>query len=216
MFVFCAAASVFSQGDWEAKPVSSWDEKDVSTVLTKSDWVQKHKNQWQALGLLQGEVKATVRLRSALPIRLALYRKAQLNAGYDGLSKAEQAEFDKKSAAVFQCPACSRFYIVSVASNVRPWTREQVMEMKKYITLSNDSGTSIEMTEYDYRVDERRQEYEVIFLFSRPATPGEFLDTSTREITFELDFRYETMRGFPVRKASFEVSRIVRDGMVVF
>ncbi len=206
---------VFSQGDWESKPVSSWDHKDVFEVLNRSDWVQLHTKPWDVLRVVEGNITATVMLRSSLPVRLAMFRDAQLEADYDKMSDKEKSEFDKENIPIYTCPACEKFYVVSVVSkDVIPWTRKFVEDRKKFITISNGQGDVIELAEYDFRYD--RKTAELIFFFPRPADPGKFLSKDSETLIFKLDFRVEDLRGYPVREARFAVSKIVRDGIVVF
>ncbi len=177
-------------------------------------WARSFTQGWNIGQILDGEVSATIVLRSALPVRIALLRQAQIEAKYDELSAKEKKEFDKKNAQLLTCAACASNYIVSLYSKDIHMSAAFVNDKKKFITLSNDQGQSIELKGFSTR--EKNPITEVIFFFPRENAPPGFLSPNTSKIIFNMDFRVDDLRGFPVRRAEFDVKDITREGTIVF
>ena len=55
-----------------------------------------------------------MRLHSALPIRQALVRLRQIQAGYDKMDQKQRTDFDKATAGFLNCVICQKFYVVTL------------------------------------------------------------------------------------------------------
>lgn len=123
--VLLASMTAVAADFWENKKFTQWNEKEVQRMLTNSPWVAVRtyqENYASDLNSPRSEpqdpsesprlgnvdesavrdkeanplIAYTVQLRSALPIRQALVRAAQLREGYDNMLADQKQEFDKQ------------------------------------------------------------------------------------------------------------------------
>src|SRR5262245_26036839 len=103
--VLCLAVTVFSQS-FLKKDFSHWSEYECRKLVTDSAWTHKF-----TISEVLMETTATagserareqnpqieylVQLRSALPVRRAMVRLAQIQAGYDRLDADARKQFDE-------------------------------------------------------------------------------------------------------------------------
>lgn len=215
LIVLAACDVCFSQAKWESVPVDKWETKHVENILNDSAWVKTEKVQHSTGNASDGKMTARVRLRSALPIRLALLRKQQLEKGYDKMSEQEKGEFDKKNSALLGCPACRDYYVITIISKDSLLDKDFVDKNKKLIYLENDRGERRELV--NFLPQSGLDQSEQIFFFQRKDEKGELLlAPENKSFTLNLNFKVEDPKGFPVKKVKFSVPEITRDGIVLF
>jgi hypothetical protein len=230
---------------WMTKNIDQWDKLDVETVLNKSAWVKKQEVRIP----FQGQVSAvagagttaedidarrttlggahipvdfefTLRLRSALPIRMALVRQSQLDANYDKLGKEERAALEPKLKGLLNCPACSENYVITVSSRSKNYPGAdavfsslqgaKLVDLKRYIFLSTSSGKKRELTHF---VPPKSPGDEAVFFFARFNEQGEPLITpDDKEILFRLGDKDNNL----ATSFRIEVSKIMVNGQVIF
>jgi hypothetical protein len=108
--VFAFAAAAATQGFWDKKEWKSWSADDCRKIQEDSPWSYR----WELGGVQQdrwgqptkGDSRQTeqhifyiIQLRSALPVRQAVIRDAQLRNKYDSLSAADKQNFDASAEA---------------------------------------------------------------------------------------------------------------------
>jgi hypothetical protein len=233
------------KSDWMTKNMEQWTAFDVETVLNKSAWVRKQEVRipFQALttsvagaGVTAESIQAsrtelggaripvdfefTLRLRSGLPIRMALVRQRQLEAGYDKLSAAERAALEPKLKGLLNCPACADNYVLTLSSKSKNYPGADVVfttfqgaklpDLKRYIFLSTSNGKKRELVHF---VPPKAPGDEAVFYFARFNAQGEPLITSAdKEILFRLSDKDSNV----VTSFGIDVSKIVLDGQVIF
>jgi len=209
-----------AQGGWEKTPYQSWGAADVKAVLEKSPWSRVDEQNTvlgpALLGVNAPKVpdKTVVLLRSALPVRQALLRERQLAVKYDRMSEAARAEFDAKNKPLLDCPACGKYYVISVKCNYVCYGGSFVEDHKKSFYLVNDKGERRELAGAAALPDAHGG---TILFFPRVNEKGEpLLTPASRELTFNFLIRSMVNSDAAGRKYKFDVTKMVRGGEVVF
>jgi hypothetical protein len=221
LLVFSTANVAFSQNDWEKTPYQNWNKNQVSKILSDSPWVKTTDFQQSAVDTRVGTFggisrPARIVLRSALTVRQALLRQRQLNANYDKMSDADKKAFDTKNSLLVECPACKEYYVVSVYyQDLAMDNKNYLKDRKKYVYLSNDSGDRRELVEFAVLSD---RENEVVFYFPRRNEKGEdLLTVNSKKMIFNFELKgLDGKSTFPFEKASFDVSKLIKDDKVTF
>jgi len=150
---------------------------------------------------------------------------------YDKFSAADKARFDDSVKEFLDCPYCTQYYIVAVKSphyqtvptklkNVfdiyATFKDSSLEELTPYVFLTNDKGEQRELARF---IPPKREEEEAValFLFPRLDDKGKPLfSTENKTFSFMIDEKLFRGKSVPVKKVSFDVSRLVRDGVIVF
>lgn len=246
MLLMLAAAAGQQKSDaWMTKNIEQWTSVDVDTVLNRSAWVKKQEvriplpgevTSVAGAGVTAEDIKArrtelggaripvdfefTLRLRSALPIRMALVRQSQLEANYDKLSKEERAALEPKLKGLLNCPACADSYVLSISCKSKNYPGADAVyiafqgaklpDLKRYIYLSTSSGKKRELVHF---VPPKVPGDEAVFFFARFNQQGEPLVTpADKEILFRLGDKDNNV----ATSFGIDVSKIVFDGQVIF
>jgi len=217
---FGATMIVRAQQNWENIPYQSWGAADVKAVLEKSPWSRIIEQDTVVASSVLGtgapkvSEKMIILLRSALPVRQALLRERQLANKYDKLGAAERTAFDAKNQALLDCPACAKYYVVSVRCNHACYGGSFVEEHKKSFYLVNDKGERRELAGASPLPDKQGG---AIFFFPRLNDKGEpLLTPASRELTFHFLSRALVNLDSVGQKYKFDVTKMMRGGEVVF
>jgi len=217
---FGAMSVVRAQVGWEKTPYQSWSAADVKAVLEKSPWSRVVEQDTTIAPSMLGvnapkmEVQATVLLRSAMPVRQALLRERQLLVKYDSMNAADRAAFDAKNKALLDCPACAKYYVISVRCNYACYGGSFIEDHKKSFYLMNDKGERREVAGATPLADKQQG---AIFFFPRLNDKGEpLLTPASRELTFQSLIRAVVNLDSTSQKYKFDVTKMVRGGEVVF
>ncbi|HEX8847184.1 MAG TPA: hypothetical protein VF791_21245 [Pyrinomonadaceae bacterium] len=243
--IFAASLVAAQQDDWRAKNIDQWTKADIESVLNNSAWVKRQEVRVRFRGELRAVAGAgnsaetiearrevlsggnapidfefTLRLRSALPIRLALVRQAQLNANYDKLNKEERAALDKKLKGLYECPACADNYVLTLSSRSKSYPGADAVftslkgaklaELKRYFYLSNDRGEKRELVHF---TPPKAPGDEAYFFFRRLDEKGQPLFTPNDK---ELVFRLNTEELNVPTNFTIDVSKLLVNGQVIF
>jgi hypothetical protein len=176
--VLVCAPPAAPQEFWSARDFRQWTKKEAERVLSESPWAQtrtvkvrgERRVQSVAGSSLPGatgsedprvsasvggaeapvDFNFTLRLRSGLPVRQALVRLRQLEAGYDRMRESERAAFDAKTRGLLDCPACSEYYVVTLSARSRQspgadpvfstLKGARLEDLRRYVYLANDRG----------------------------------------------------------------------------
>lgn len=215
-----AMVVVRAQQNWEKTPYRSWGAADVKAVLESSPWSKVVEQETVVAPMLLGvnapkaPEKMVVLLRSALPVRQALLRERQLAVKYDKLSEAERAAFDAQNKPLLDCPACGKYYVISVRCNYACYGGSFVEDHKKSFSLVNDKGERRELAGATPLPDARGG---VILFFPRLDEKGEpLLTPASRELTFNFLFRTMVNSDTSGGKYKFDVTKMMRSGELLF
>ena len=126
----------------------------------------------------------TLRLRSAVIVRQALFRLKQLEANYDERTKADRDAFDAKFKGLLECPACEQNYVVTLSSKSkqRPgadavftaFKGGRLADLQRYVFIANGRGERRDLVHF---VPPKAPGDEAIFYFPRFNEKGEALLT---------------------------------------
>lgn len=187
--VSVCAGSVRAQKAWE-KPMEAMDREDAKRILTDSPFAKTYQS--EAAGAAadaatvareQGQsvyrggsnprsasrsvgiAPIAVRLHSSAPVRRALVRMRQLDAGYEKMGSQDREKFDDSQKTFLACAICQDYYVVSLikfkdstpgAVDEGIFQRTSLADLKGNVWLQNDAGAKRE-----------------IFNFTPPRGPGE-------------------------------------------
>jgi hypothetical protein len=230
LLTFAPIVSVAGQKSTLAKPYDQWPLREAMHILTNPPWAQIAFDSDESGR--QGEFifVVEVRLYSALPVRQAIVRRMQLTIPYKELDVQQRANYDAEVDGLLKCPLCTTYYIVTLSSgmpdrlaNTYPTTAKSIDvvallknlpdgEIEKRVMLSNDKGERRMAIKHAFQ-----KRNEVVFFFPRLDGQGKPLITqSNKKFRFEIDdyvFRKELR---PLKKLTYEVAPLVKDGEVIF
>lgn len=233
----CEKASA-QQDAWMTKNIDEWTMSDISTIMNNSAWVktqavrlsfQSTSNTAPGSGANKIAQETTntpiefefkLRLRSALPIRLALVRASQINANYDKLTKEERAALDSKLKGLFTCPACAEHYVLTLSSSSKnhpgmdavfnSLNAAQLQDLKRYVYLLSSRGEKRDLVHF---MPPRTPGEEAVFFFKRFDAQRKPLLTPDDK---QLIFRFSDPSNSTTTNFIIDVSKIVVQGQVVF
>lgn len=209
-----------AQQSWEKTPYQSWSAADVKAVLEASPWSHVIEQDTAIAPTVFGSgtpkmsEKMVVLLRSALPVRQALLRERQLAHKYDGMNAAERAAFDAKNKTLLDCPACAKYYVISIKCHHACYSGSFVEGYKKSFYLVNDKGERRELAGASQLPDGQDG---AVFFFQRLDDKGEpLLKNGSKEVTFHFTIRAMMNLDTVSQKYKFDVTKMVRGGEVMF
>jgi hypothetical protein len=87
---------------WEKKEYAEWKDRECIKMLTDSPWAKSYSisegsDSSSSLDGALPYIRYTARLNSALPVRQATIRMAQINNKYDDLSDEQKKQFDQQT-----------------------------------------------------------------------------------------------------------------------
>ena len=221
-----AVAAASAQSDWRDKPPAQWTKEEAEQILIDSPWAQTLAPGGGAIGL--GGTRAvstpdkalTVRLRSALPVRLAMMRLRQLSEKYDRMSESKRAEFDEKNGPLLECPACADHYVVALLpppggrlTLPRALLSASPAKIKLYVQLLNESGERRDAVHY---APPKSPTGEAVFFFPRFDEQGRpLLKPESRKLVVTVG--PEILEGETrLNRFEFEVPKMLVGGRVEF
>jgi hypothetical protein len=231
--------SHYGQKVWEKKAYTEWTLSDVVRILSDSPWAQTAIETTRFSYNVPGQsYSATIRLRSALPVRQALVRQRQLTVNYDKLNAVDRARFDAETNEFLKCSDCMNYYMVTLASFLPagspPVTlsdnvtftgnlgidiavvleHKSLADLKPYVHLTTDKGERRELVGF---IPPKGRGKEAMFVFRRFNDHGRpLITTDNKKFYFEIDKKVFKELGGPLKKFTFEVSRLVQNGQVNF
>jgi len=222
LFVFslvllCLVLPTYGQNVWEKKPYQQWSELDAEYALIRSPWGKDEREDGRSYSV-------NVRLHSALPIRQAIVRLKQIFLKYDKFTAADKAKFDSEVKDFLECPGCAKYYILTLRmlpidlNALRELQGSSLDNLKPYIFLTNDKGERRTLAQYLPPVNggERALFHETaVFFFERFDGQGKpLITTDNKEFYFTIDKKL--FKGKMVEKFTFEVSKLLHNGEIIF
>ncbi len=235
LFSFALVVNPAGQKALQKKSYEQWTLREVMGILSDSPWAQTavdRKIDYERPG---SSYMVEVRLYSALPIRQAIVRRMRLTIPYNELTVSQRTSYDAEVEGLLKCPLCSTYYIVTLTSAqpdpLQPLSggyhgpagtyvfdvvallkRVPDDELLQRVSLSNDNGerrTAVKLT--------FTKRNEVVFLFPRFDDQGKPLITaSNKKFYFEVDQHLFRKEAHPLKKFTYEISRLLQDGDVIF
>ena len=239
-----------AQDDWSKKPFNKWTKAEAEKVLNDSPWARPQavkirvgsKSRRVAgaplttdesgspaimsadLGGAEAPVDFTftLRLRSSRRVREALVRLKQLEANYDKMSAAQQAEFDAqpKIKGLLDCPACADNYVLTLSAKsgeapgadpvFTTFKGARLADLQRYVYIADERGQRRTLVHF---VPPKAPGEEATFFFPRADDKGSpLLTTASKEFYFNLsDMEVNSVTNFRV-----DVTKLVAGGAVDF
>lgn len=203
-------APTYSQKAWEKKPYDQWSRSEVFTILMDSPWAQVRDEKFDST-----EYSSVIRLRSALPIRQALVRQKQIFLNYHKFTAADKARFDSEVKEFLECPDCAKYYIVTLNTHaIRPLINLSLDDLKAYIYLANDKGERRQLVHF---IPPKTEDAAAMFVFQRFDDQGKPLITKdNKSFFFKIEDKLLERKTVPLKRFTFEVSRMIQNGVIVF
>lgn len=201
---------------WESKTYYEWTNKECAKLLTDSPWAWELKI--QATGNLgssdatggQQFVSYLIQLRSALPIRQAIVRQAQILNKYDGLSNEQKQAFDKSTEAFLNADYGDKVVVnVAYYTNIqrldldlaRAWQAQTMEVLKNSVFLYAGKGDKARLL--DFKVTQGAQR-EFMLVFPRQVEGKPILTEQDKSLT--LEFIYPVLGGMGDSKGGVDAS----------
>jgi hypothetical protein len=221
----CLTHAVSAQKVWE-KPFQQWSKEEAIKILTNSPWVQTYQS---PEGLARGAREqvardqadqnlrqqpaqgsrtrfiapppVVIRLHSALPIRQALIRLQQIEAGYDKWDEKKRAEFDDTTKNYLSCPLCKDYYVVTMtkfndssAQGVKDglFQTMQTKELKGNVWLANEKGEKRELVEFT--PPKGSGDFAVFFFPRRDSKGNNLITEQSKDFKFVFDNAFLTAK----------------------
>lgn len=220
--LFCLLAlnvGIYGQGPWQKKPYQEWSESETSKLLYESPWAQSKSDRYSSYFV-------NIRLHSALPIRQALVRTRQIRINYKRLTDADKARFDSEVSDFVQCLDCAKYYAVTITI----WPQDPKVlreiqalsfgELKLHVFLTNEKGERRDLVNF---VPPTRQtakalfSQNAIFYFDRVDQQGKpLLTIDNQKFHLHVEDKILRSRLVPKGKVTFDVSKLVHNGEVIF
>ncbi|MFT3745592.1 MAG: hypothetical protein QM785_15030 [Pyrinomonadaceae bacterium] len=249
LVVFAFAASAFGQKD---KPYQQWGKEETIRLFNDSAWAKPYQSNSGASAAAAGQARqeqgqsvrsggsdprsvardfgpppVTLRLHSALPMRQAFVRMQMIDAGYDKMSEADKAAFDKSKESYLKCPICTDYYVLTLtkfADASKSTVEEGVFQgmtmadLKGNVKLMNEKGEFRELAEFN---PPKGPQDKAVFYFKRLDDAGAPLfNAESKEVKLVFDpsflgtknrFAYLLPRTF-----EFKASKMVVNGNLLF
>ena len=220
--------TISGQQGWQTKPYQQWTKDDIIKIASDSPWAQV-----QQARPATGEniptaylPSVTIRLRSALPIRQALWRLKQLDAKYERMKDDERTKFDAQMKGLLECPACADNYIVTLGP---PISQHQMKNglgslvntnlslLQSRVYLVNERGERRELIHF---VAPKHDEDEAVFYFPRLDGKGNPLFANGSKklyFIFEAqDLHTGAGLGLIPERFEFDVTKLTISGKIEF
>lgn len=234
------------------KPFQKWSKDEATKLLTDSPWVRTYQSGRGIAAASSDQIRreqadqqlyrdtyggssartmapvpVVLRLHSALPIRQALVRLRQIQAGYDKMDEKQRADFDKANQALLNCAICQKFYVVTMTRFIDS-TRQSVDEgvfqrmsleqMKGNVWLANDKGERRELVQFIPPKDDKDM---AVFFFPRLDEKGNsFLTPESKKLEFVFNNTFfnsnNPYASWLPRHFEFNVSKLVVGSDLVF
>jgi len=166
-----------------------------------------------------------VRLHSGLPVRQAMVRLRQIQAGYDKMKDEDRKKFDETQKVLLDCPICKDYYVVTVtkfkdkseAVDDGIFQTMKLEDFKGKVWLINEKDEKRELEQF---TPPKMAGDSAVFYFKRMDDNSNLLlTTENKELKFV--FSNELLRNNAYsyllqRVFEFKVSKIIIDNRVEF
>jgi hypothetical protein len=240
--------TISAQKTWE-KPFEKWSRDDAIKVLTTSPWAQTYQSTGDSASTNRLENPAliakrggndpksvqrnlgispvTIRLHSALPIRQALVRMRQIEAGYDKMDEKKRADFDKSTEGFLSCAICKNYYVVTLTKFTDSsaqyvdeglFQKMGLEQLKNNVWLVNEKGERRDLVQFN---PPKTAADMAVFYFARADDKGGYFSTpESKHFKFVFNNSFLDSRNpyAPMLPQNFEfnVSKMIVDGNLMF
>ena len=227
------SVTLCAQPFWQKKPYSKWSKSECSKMLEDSPWAVSYAFNAMAMETLQAgqpdgrgresspQVRYTVQLRSALPLRQTEVRLEQLSLNYDSLPGEKKQVFDQDAAKFLVRVQDFVQFQVNFTSNVqdyardlaRHWQARNPSEMQNLIFLNTPGGGRISPLRF---APLKGAGDGFILAFPRQAEGKPLLETQDQSLT--LEFPHPRIGRIQEGRVvvEFKASKMTVDGQILY
>jgi hypothetical protein len=247
--LLCVPLTALAQKTAE-KPYTKWSQDEAMKVISSKPFADQYVSEkmsnvlgvvdnarGQADNRLGGQDRGSMgrtltappvvlRLHSATPVRQAMVRLRQLQAGYDKMSSDDQKKFDAGQTTLLDCAICKDYYVITMvkfkdsspgAVNLGLFQNMKLEDFKGKIWLQNDQGERREVEQFTAAKAGGDMS---IFFFKRLDDKGSPLftpESKTIKVIFDNYLREQAADGYLLPpNFEFQVSKIIVNGKVEF
>lgn len=221
-------SAVMGADFWETKDFTQWSDRECAKLLSNSPWAWELKlYRTGYLGAGEGAegqayVKYTIRFTSALPIRMAQVRQAQIVNKYDKLSAEQKQAFDKQMDGFLNADfgdkvVVSVLYETNVPQNNqeldRYWKTQNTSIFSNSVYLTPSKGEKARLVEYRPPQGANR---DFAFIFPREVNGNPLISEEDKSLI--LEFPYQAVGGIGDGKgfAEFKVKKMMIKGGLIY
>lgn len=234
------------------KPFQKWSKEEAIKIYNASAWAQTYQSPEASALAAQREIAreqgqtansggnnprstarnfglppVVIRLYSALPLRQAVVRLRQIDAGYDKMDEKQRADFDKSTQGLLDCKICKDFYVVTLTKFIDRsaqyvdegvFQRMGLEQLKNNVWLVNEKGERRDLVEFN---PPKNAADMTVFYFARADDKGvSLLTPESKKLEFVFDNSFLDARNpyAPLlpRRFEFNVSKLVVGGNLLF
>jgi hypothetical protein len=250
--IFCLAITASAQKMLE-KPYQKWSKEDALKLLNESPWAQSYQSAEAAAAAAQaqsaqeqndqrilnrnptgrttrnlGAQPVSIKLQSGLPVRQAMVRLQQIEAGYDKWDDEKRSKFDASAKDFLACNVCQNYYVITITKFLKAsgqgvddgmFQTLKVEDVKGKVKLINDKGVERELAQF---VPARKAGESAVLFFKRMDDNGvPFLSPENKDfaLVFTTDFLNPNTNpygGLLPRRMEFKVSKLMVGEQIAF
>ncbi len=234
------------------KPLDKWGKEESSKIVTESAWAKSYQSTTGSATAERSQVAreqrqnansggsdprsvsrdfgpppVTFRLHSGLPLRQAIVRLQQYEAGYDKMSAEDKARFDQGRKGFLVCVICKDYYVITITKTAdagRNTIEEGIFQsmtfddLKGNVKLVNDKGEEREIAQFNAPKTSRDM---TVLYFKRTDSAGKALitpETGSFKLVFKAEWLDIGNRFAPLlpRQIEFSVKKLVSGTEVLF
>lgn len=248
--VFCLSLTVFAQKITE-KPFEKWSKDEAMKIISNPPWADQYQStsglvvasrqqqsREQADTRLSGSNRGSssrfltpppivIRLHSALPVRQAMVRLQQIQAGYDKMNEEQRNKFDESTKNFLNCSICQNYYVVTLTKfrdaslgtvDDGIFQTLKYEDLKDKIWLITDKNEKRELAQF---TPPKGSGDSAVFFFKRKDETGApLLTTENKQLKFvfanELLDNNNAYSALIPRAFEFKVSKLIVDNKVEF
>jgi len=206
--------TILGQDYWKVKSYKEWSEKECREMLEHSPWSRDYtETDVVIMGTSdstlsdskQPYLKYQIQFRSAMPVRQAIIRKAQMDQKYDDLKPEQKKLFDQQAES-FLAQDLSQMVIVYVtwATNMptlnlelaNDWKSQTTESLKNRVYLYGSKGDKVPLKQF---VAPQGAERSFQFIFPRHYRGKEILGPEDKSLNLEfvgiyMEFKTDKMQ----------------------
>jgi hypothetical protein len=234
LLLLCLSVTLLLQAKdfWQEKDYKHWSKQECRKLLQDSPWAKSYSIDNVVIEFFETRptpgqesnprITYHVQFRSALPIRQAEIRSAQLQMNYDQLSPEQRSNFDRQAEQYLNVSFADSVAVhVSFDSNVIPiarelmqyWQTKTLEQVKNTTYLVGSDGTLVPPTEFQ-PYGPGRQEFALLFPRQHEGKP--LVGPKDKRISLQFEHPATSeLRGGRVL-VQFPVKKMLIDGKVIY
>ncbi len=231
--VMSSVAGARAQEFWRKKQYELWTVEECQKLLQDSPWAKRYpisqvliesiSRQSEVDGREERpEINYQVQLSSALPVRQAMVRKAQIESKYDQMIAEQKQAFDAKAASFLGAKFPDTILVhVAYSSNVQEYDRQLAYHwrtkttelLKNFVYLIGPHGEKVQLERY---VPSRGDAREFDMIFPRQVEGHPLLGLQDKTLKLEFQHPRIGILGDARILVEFKVAKMVVDGQVAY